>query len=107
MVMNTNPKNEDKAYGDNTTWQLGYFHECMSGFEHQVAAHMMAEGMVDESLTLTRVIHDRHHAAKRNPLMRLNVAIIMHVPWQVMEPLSAPVVLVIMGRKGRLDLPLS
>ncbi|MGJ1516701.1 GH116 family glycosyl hydrolase [Sphingobacterium siyangense] len=67
MVMNTNPKNEDKAYGDNTTWQLGYFHECMSGFEHQVAAHMMAEGMVDESLTLTRVIHDRHHAAKRNP----------------------------------------
>ncbi len=67
MVMNTNPKNEDKAYGDNTTWQLGYFHECMSGFEHQVAAHMMAEGMVDESLVLTRVIHDRYHAAKRNP----------------------------------------
>ncbi|WP_217700059.1 GH116 family glycosyl hydrolase [Sphingobacterium sp. CZ-UAM] len=67
MVLNTNPKNEDKAYGDNTTWQLGYFHECMSGFEHQVAAHMMAEGMTDESLILTRVIHDRYHAAKRNP----------------------------------------
>lgn len=27
----------------------------------------MAEGMVQESLILTRVIHDRHHAAKRNP----------------------------------------
>lgn len=67
MVMNTNPKNEAKAYGENETWQLGYFHECMSGFEHQVAAHMMAEGMVDESLILTRVIHDRYHAAKRNP----------------------------------------
>lgn len=67
MVMNTNPHNEDKPYGDDITWQLGYFHECMSGFEHQVAAHMMAEGMIDEALILTRSIHDRHHAAKRNP----------------------------------------
>jgi hypothetical protein len=39
----------------------------MSGFEHQVAAHMMAEGMVEESLVITRMIHDRYHAAKRNP----------------------------------------
>lgn len=67
MVMNTNPRNEAKPYGENTTWQLGYFHECMSGFEHQVASHMMAEGMTDEALILTRMIHDRYHAAKRNP----------------------------------------
>jgi non-lysosomal glucosylceramidase len=67
LIMNSNPKNEEKPYGDNVTWQLGYFHECMSGFEHQVAAHMMAEGMVDEALVLTRIIHDRYHAAKRNP----------------------------------------
>ena len=67
MVMNTNPANEAKPYGENVTWQLGYFHECMSGFEHQVAAHMMAEGMVEEALVLTRMIHDRYHAAKRNP----------------------------------------
>ncbi len=67
MVMNTNPKNEPKPYGEDVTWQLGYFHECMSGFEHQVASHMMAEGMVDEALVLTRAIHDRYHAAKRNP----------------------------------------
>ncbi len=67
MIMNTNPKNESKPYGDNVTWQLGYFHECMSGFEHQVAAHMMAEGMIDEALVLTRMIHDRYHAVKRNP----------------------------------------
>jgi hypothetical protein len=67
MVMNTNPNNEAKPYGENTTWQLGYFHECMSGFEHQVASHMMAEGMTDEALVLTRMIHDRYHAAKRNP----------------------------------------
>jgi non-lysosomal glucosylceramidase len=67
MVMNTNPANEEKPYGENVTWQLGYFHECMSGFEHQVASHMMAEGMVEESLVLTRMIHDRYHAFKRNP----------------------------------------
>ena len=67
MVMNTNPHNEPKPFGENVTWQLGYFHECMSGFEHQVAAHLMAEGMVQESLILTRFIHDRYHAAKRNP----------------------------------------
>ncbi|MBO9594117.1 MAG: twin-arginine translocation signal domain-containing protein [Niabella sp.] len=67
MVMNTNPKNEPKPYGDNATWQMGYFHECMSGFEHQVASHMMAEGMTDEALVLTRAIHDRYHASKRNP----------------------------------------
>lgn len=67
MVMNTNPHNEPKPYGNNVTWQLGYFHECMSGFEHQVASHMMAEGMIDEALVLTRAIHDRYHAAKRNP----------------------------------------
>ncbi|WP_316752645.1 GH116 family glycosyl-hydrolase [Pedobacter gandavensis] len=67
MVMNTNPYNEPKPFGENVGWQLGYFHECMSGFEHQVAAHMMGEGMVEESLILTRSIQDRYHAAKRNP----------------------------------------
>lgn len=67
MVMNTNPKQEDKPYGEAKAWQIGYFSECMSGFEHQVAAHMMAEGMVEEALVLTRSVHDRYHAHKRNP----------------------------------------
>jgi hypothetical protein len=67
LIMNTNPHNEDKPYGEDVTWQIGYFHECMSGFEHQVAAHMMAEGMTDEALVLTRAIHDRYHGSKRNP----------------------------------------
>ena len=67
MIMNTNPKNEAKPYGEDVTWQLGYFHECMSGFEHQVASHLMAEDMTDEALVLTRTIHDRYHAYKRNP----------------------------------------
>ena len=39
----------------------------MSGFEHQVAAHMIAEGMVQEGLAITRVIHDRYRADLRNP----------------------------------------
>lgn len=67
MVMNTNPRNDDKPYGEAKAWQIGYFSECMSGFEYQVAAHMMAEGMIDESLVLTKTIHDRYHAYKRNP----------------------------------------
>lgn len=67
MVMNTNPKNEEKPYGEAEAWQIGYFSECMTGFEHQVASHMMAEGMIDESLILTKTIHDRYHASKRNP----------------------------------------
>jgi len=67
MLMNTNPKNEELPYGVKEAWQITYFHECMSGFEHQVAAHMMAEGMTDEALLLTKAIHDRYHAVKRNP----------------------------------------
>ena len=67
MIMNTYPKNEAKPYGEDVTWQLGYFHECMSGFEHQVASHLMAEDMTDEALVLTKMIHDRYHAYKRNP----------------------------------------
>jgi len=67
MVMNTNPKNEANPFGNAKAWQVGYFDECMSGYEHQVASHMMAEGMTEESLVLTRSIHDRYHAYKRNP----------------------------------------
>jgi hypothetical protein len=71
LIMNTNAKNEPKPYGDRTTWQLGYFHECMTGFEYQVASHMIAEGMTEEGLAVVRSIHDRYHAAKRNPYNEL------------------------------------
>ncbi|WP_160714049.1 GH116 family glycosyl-hydrolase [Chitinophaga solisilvae] len=67
MILNTNPRREEFPFGVKNAWQLGYFNECMSGFEHQVASHMMAEGMVTEALTLTRAVHDRYHAFKRNP----------------------------------------
>jgi hypothetical protein len=67
LIINTNPMNEPKPYGESAAWQLGYFHECMTGFEHEVASHLIAEGMTDEGLTLIKAIHDRYHAARRNP----------------------------------------
>ncbi|MBE3063743.1 MAG: hypothetical protein IMZ69_01840 [Spirochaetes bacterium] len=45
----------------------GYFNECMNGFEYQVAGHMVWEGLLQEGLAVTRAVHDRYHAARRNP----------------------------------------
>jgi len=57
------PKIDDPAGG----WSAMYFNECMNGFEYQVAGHMIWEGMVLEGLAITRAIHDRYQAARRNP----------------------------------------
>ena len=48
-------------------WATMYFNECMSGFEYQVAAHMISEDMVDEGLALVYAIHQRYNGSKRNP----------------------------------------
>ncbi len=53
-------------------WQYGYFQECMTGFEHQVAGHMIWESdeqpdLLTKGLAITRAIHDRYHGSKRNP----------------------------------------
>jgi len=50
----------------------GYFNECMNGFEYQVAAHMVYEGeagsdLVERGLAITKAVHERYGAAKRNP----------------------------------------
>ena len=45
----------------------GYFNECMNGFEYQAAGHMVWEGMVQEGLAVTRAVHERYHASRRNP----------------------------------------
>jgi uncharacterized protein (DUF608 family) len=66
IIMTTNPQGVEKPYGD-YGWQTGYFNECMSGFEHQVIAHLLAEGMREESLVCFRAIHDRYRAGLRNP----------------------------------------
>lgn len=44
-----------------------YFNECWTGIEYQVAGHMIWEGMVEEGLAITRAVHDRYHASRRNP----------------------------------------
>ncbi len=43
------------------------FNECMNGFEYQAAGHMIWEGLVQEGLAITRAVHDRYHASRRNP----------------------------------------
>ncbi len=48
-------------------WAVGYFNECMSGFEYQAANHMISEGLVEEGLKIVFAIHQRYHASKRNP----------------------------------------
>ena len=48
-------------------WQGKYFAECMTGFEYQVGVHCLAEGLLDEGLTIIRAVHDRYHPSKRNP----------------------------------------
>ena len=53
-------------------WQYGYFNECMTGFEYEVAGHMIWESdqqpdLLEKGLAITRAIHDRYHASMRNP----------------------------------------
>ncbi len=68
LLMCTFPRGGDKeAKGSGPDWATGYFNECMTGFEYQVAGHMVWEGMVTEGLAITRAIHDRYHAVRRNP----------------------------------------
>lgn len=70
LLMCTFPRPDwdfQQARGQNRAENGGYFNECMTGFEHQVAAHMIWEGMVTEGLAIERAIHDRYHASRRNP----------------------------------------
>jgi non-lysosomal glucosylceramidase len=68
LLMCTWPKGgAEKASGTGNPTFVGYFNECMTGFEYQVAAHMLWEGLAMEGLAVTRTIHDRYHAARRNP----------------------------------------
>jgi hypothetical protein len=70
LLMCTFPRtdwNYDRAKGKGPDWAAGYFNECMTGFEYQAAGHMIWEGMVQEGLAITRAIHDRYHASRRNP----------------------------------------
>ncbi len=61
----------DKAPGQiQNDWEklvVGYFSESMTGFTYQAAAHMIAEGLVDEGMKMIKAIHDRYAPEKRNP----------------------------------------
>jgi hypothetical protein len=48
-------------------WQFGYFNEVMTGFEHQLASHMIWENKLDYGFSIIKAIHERYCAAKRNP----------------------------------------
>ena len=70
LLMCTFPRSDwdyQKAAGKGPAWAAGYFNECMNGFEYQAAGHMIWEGMVQNGLAVTRAVHDRYHAARRNP----------------------------------------
>lgn len=70
LLMCTFPRRDwdyDKAKGKGAAWAAGYFNECMNGFEYQVASHMIWEGLTLEGLAVTRAVHDRYHASRRNP----------------------------------------
>ncbi|MGA2662430.1 MAG: GH116 family glycosyl-hydrolase, partial [Verrucomicrobiota bacterium] len=56
-----------QARGKGADWAAGYFNECMNGFEYQAAGHMIWEGLLTEGLAVTRAVHDRYHAGRRNP----------------------------------------
>ncbi|MEP2775544.1 MAG: GH116 family glycosyl-hydrolase [Luteolibacter sp.] len=45
----------------------GYLNECMTGFEWQVAAHMIWEGMTEKGLAIGKAIYDRYLPRDRNP----------------------------------------
>ena len=64
LLMCSWPKGEDKRVRTGFDF---YFNECMTGFEHQVAGHMIWENMLLEGLAIERAIHDRYDASRRNP----------------------------------------
>jgi hypothetical protein len=70
LLMCTFPRRDwdyAQAKGKGEEWAAGYFNECMNGFEYQVAGHMLWEGLTLEGLAITRMLHDRYHASRRNP----------------------------------------
>ncbi len=70
LLMSTFPRRDwdyARAKGKGPDWAAGYFNECMNGFEHQVAGHMLWEGMILEGMAVERAVHDRYEAPRRNP----------------------------------------
>ena len=75
-----NPQRPGYAWGDEPglllcTWPRGgkptlpfvYSDEVWTGIEHQVASHLIMEGMVDEGLTIVKALRSRYDGRVRNP----------------------------------------
>lgn len=68
LIMTTWPNGgAETAAGNGPSWAAAYFNEVWSGQEYAVAGQMIADGLLNEGLTITRAVHDRYHARKRNP----------------------------------------
>lgn len=67
LLMVTFPFGKRRQVTGGGAWSAMYFNECMSGFEWQVSAHMLWEGLTTEGLAVARLIHDRYHPRLRNP----------------------------------------
>lgn len=53
--------------GDAPQVPVPYHGECMTGYEYQVASHMIYEGLVDEGLEVVSALHARYDGRHRNP----------------------------------------
>ncbi|MCL3780930.1 hypothetical protein EMN47_11105 [Prolixibacteraceae bacterium JC049] len=72
VIMCTFPKGgTDKAPGKiRNEWEklvVGYFSEVWTGQEHQLAAALIEEGMVEDGMKVVKAVHDRYDAKRRNP----------------------------------------
>jgi hypothetical protein len=68
LLICTFPKgNREEILGPKPFWAEMYFNECQSGYEYEAAAGMVWEDLLLEGLAVTRTIHDRYHASRRNP----------------------------------------
>lgn len=53
--------------GNKPTLPFVYSDEVWTGIEYQVASHLIAEGLVDEGLTIVRAARERYDGRTRNP----------------------------------------
>lgn len=72
IIMCTFPKGgTDKAPGIiKNEWEklvIGYFSEIWTGQEHQLAATLISEGMIEEAMKVEKTVHQRYSPERRNP----------------------------------------
>ena len=72
IIMCTFPKGGgDQAPGRiKNEWEktiVGYFSEMWTGQEHQLAAALISEGLIDEAMKVEKAVHERYAPQRRNP----------------------------------------